>query len=280
MAKKKGEGASQERGLTRDEAEVVEERRRLRSPVIYEIVREEGEEEMRRPLNSLWWSGIAAGLSIGFSLMAEAVLQKNLPDTSWRPLVVDMGYTVGFIMVILGRQQLFTENTVTPILPLAANPNARDFRRVARLWAVVFAANMVGTFGFALFNTLLPDAVPGLLPTMLEISAEALARDWVTMFVSAIGAGFLIATVVWLIPSAEGTKLHVIFIMTYLIAIGGFSHIVAGSTEGFLLVLNGETSIFAMIWGFTIPVLLGNIVGGVGLFALVAYGQVMQELDG
>jgi formate/nitrite transporter FocA (FNT family) len=66
--------------------------------------------------------------------------------------------------------------------------------------------------------------------------------------------------------------------MTYLIATGGFVHIIAGSMSGFLLVLNGEASLLWMLTHFTLPVLFGNIVGGTALFALIAYAQVMEEI--
>src|SRR5437588_12243275 len=89
------------------EVEDIEERSSPRTPVIYEIVRRLGEEEMRRPVVSLWWSGVAAGLSISFSLLAQAVLNVHLPDEPWRPLVSSFGYTVGFLMAVLSRQQLF-----------------------------------------------------------------------------------------------------------------------------------------------------------------------------
>jgi formate/nitrite transporter FocA (FNT family) len=278
MSKNISPKRANERGFSDDEAAVVEERSRLRAPLIYEVVREEGEEEMRRPLSSLWWSGIAAGLSMGFSLLAEATLHTHLPDAPWRPLISNIGYTIGFIIVILGRQQLFTEATITPILPLIADPSRKHVWCVARLWGIVFAANMVGTFGFALFNVVLPGAIPDVFQAMLIISREALAKPWFEMFVSAIGAGFLIATVVWLIPIAEETKIHVVVIFTYLIAIADFGHIVAGSTDAFLLVLTGELQLLDMIWRFTVPVLLGNIIGGTALFALLAYAQVMREL--
>ena len=103
--------------ISEREAETVEERSRLPAPLIYEIVRRMGEEEMERPATSLWWSGVAAGLSISFSLLAQAVLRAHLPDTSWRPLLTSLGYPVGFLIVVLARQQLFTENTITPVLP-------------------------------------------------------------------------------------------------------------------------------------------------------------------
>src|SRR5512142_353212 len=94
-------------GVTEREVEDIEERTVPRTPVIYEIVRRLGAEEMARPVNSLWWSGVAAGLSISFSLLAQAILTTHLPDAPWRELVTSFGYSVGFVMVVLSRQQLF-----------------------------------------------------------------------------------------------------------------------------------------------------------------------------
>src|SRR5436305_6240389 len=94
--------------ITEREVEDVEERSNPRAPVIYEIVRKLGDEEMARPLTSLWWSGVAAGLSMSFGLLAQAILQIHLPDAPWRPLITSFGYAVGFLMVVLARQQLFT----------------------------------------------------------------------------------------------------------------------------------------------------------------------------
>ena len=101
---------------------------------------------------------------------------------------------------------------------------------------------------------------------------------WFEMVFKGISSGFLIAAMVWLLPSAEATQFHVIVLMTWLIAAGGFMHIVAGSVEAFMLVLNGELHWLAMIGDFMVPVLIGNIIGGTALFALIAYAQVMKEI--
>src|SRR5919109_2068537 len=124
------------------QVEHIEERSTPRTPVIYEIVRRYGEEEMARPGTSLWWSGLAAGLSMSFSLLAQAILLMNLPEAPWRVLVVSLGYPVGFVMVVLARQQLFTENTITVVLPVIAEPTASNFGRAARMWVIVLAANL------------------------------------------------------------------------------------------------------------------------------------------
>jgi formate/nitrite transporter FocA (FNT family) len=266
------------RGVSEREVEDIEDRARLRTPVIYEIVRREGQTEMERPVTSLWWSGVAAGLSISFSLLAQAALWVHLPDASWRPLVTGFGYSVGFLIVVLARQQLFTENTVTVVLPVMAELSIANLLRLLRMWGVVFAANMTGTFVAALFCSFTPILAPELRAGMLELSHAMIGLGGAEMFFRAIGAGFLIAAMVWLIPSAEAAQFHVVTMVTYLIAIAGFTHIVAGSVEAFLLVVNGELGLGHMITHFTLPVLVGNIIGGTALFAVISYAQVMKEM--
>jgi len=233
---------------------------------------------MARPAISLWWSGVAAGLSISFSLLAQAILQIHLPDAPWRPLVSSLGYSVGFIMVVLARQQLFTENTITVVLPVLAEITTKNVLRLCQMWAIVLLANVVGTLAAAVFCTYTPVLSPELRDAILSISGHLLNHSWLEMAFRGVTAGFLIAAMVWLIPSAESAQFHVITLMTYLIAAGGFMHIVAGSVEAFLLVLHGDLSWWAMVTDFFVPVLIGNVVGGAALFALISYAQVMQEI--
>ncbi len=265
--------------ITEHEIEDIEERSSLRTPVIYEVVRRLGEQEMLRPATSLWWSGVAAGLSISFSLLAQAILQMGLPDEPWRPLITSFGYSVGFIMVVLSRQQLFTENTITVVLPVMAEFSPRNVGLLTRMWAIVLAANVAGTLFAALFCTFTPVITPELKQAMIEISRHAvLSGGVIEMFLKGISAGFLIAAMVWLLPSADTAQIYVIALMTYLIGAGGFAHIVAGSMDAFMLIANGDLAWQRMILDFFLPVLAGNIVGGTVLFALLSYAQVMNEI--
>lgn len=265
-------------GITDREVNDVEEMSMPRTPVIYEVVRRLGEEEMRRPATSLWWSGVAAGLSISFSLLAQAALLTHLPDTDWRPLVVGLGYCVGFLMVVLGSQQLFTESTITVVLPFLKDTTWRNFWRVCRLWAIVLAANMTGTLVAAAFCTFTPVLKPELLAAMVEVSRHLTEMGWLKMLLAGVSSGFLIAAMVWMIPAAETAKFAVITLMTYLIAVGGFTHIVTGSLEAYMLVLAGDWLWWQMIVQFMIPVLIGNMIGGTALFAVISYAQVMEEI--
>jgi formate/nitrite transporter FocA (FNT family) len=211
-------------------------------------------------------------------LLAEGIIQSHLPDAIWRPLVSGFGYCVGFLMVVLARQQLFTENTITVVLPIVASLTMANLGRMGRMWGIVLTANFAGTLCAALFWSFAPVLKPELREVMLELSGHLMQNDPVEMLFRAIPAGFLMAATVWLIPSAEGAAFLVITLMTYLIAIGGFAHIVAGSLEVFMLIIAGQLGIWHMIGGFAIPVLIGNIIGGTVLFALIAYAQVAKEV--
>jgi formate-nitrite transporter family protein len=270
--------ASGNSAVTEREVEDIEERTVPRTPVIYEIVCRLGSEEMARPANSLWWSGVAAGLSISFSLLAQAILTTHLPDAPWRDLVTSFGYSVGFVMAVLSRQQLFTETTVTVVLPVMADFNAKNLRSLARMWTIVFLANMAGTLVASLFCTFTPALGPELRDGMLAVSRQILDHSWAGTVFLGVGAGFLMAAMVWLLPGAESAQFYVVVMMTWLIAAGGFNHVVAGSMEAFMLALNGELGIWPMLGNFFVPVLIGNVVGGTALFALLAYAQVMQEI--
>lgn len=250
-----------------------------RSPVIYEVVRRLGEEEMQRPLASLWWSGLAAGLSISFSLLAQAILETRLNAASWQSLISSVGYCVGVLIVVLARQQLFTESTLTAVLPVLADIKLSSVLRMTRLWTIVLVANLTGTLIAALFFSFAPVLESELLTGMLEISRKLIALTWWEMFSRAISSGFLIAAMVWMIPSAETAKFWVITLMTYLIAARGFTHIIAGSMEAYMLVIARELSLTQMMFQFEIPVLLGNIIGGTALFGMISYAQVMHEIE-
>ncbi len=135
--------------LSESEQRLAEERTAPRAAVIHEAIRAEGESELQRPISALTWSGLAAGLSIGFSLVASGLIREHLPDTSWRPLIANLGYSVGFLAVILGRQQLYTENTLTVMLPLLTLRDLPTLMQVLRLWAIVLIANLAGACAFA-----------------------------------------------------------------------------------------------------------------------------------
>jgi formate/nitrite transporter FocA (FNT family) len=269
--------APQER-LTREEERSITKRRRLRAAVVYEIIRTEGEGELARTFGALWWSGLAAGLSIGFSVLSQAMLTAALGDLPGATIVSRVGYAVGFLIVILSRQQLFTENTLTAVLPVIARREPRWFFVLARLWGIVLAANLVGCLLFSLFLAYSGVLSPEVSAAVAAISHELMSNTPTEMFVKGIAAGWLIAALVWMMPSAEGTEIFVITLITYLIALGGFTHVIAGSAEAFYAWLTGVEPFSRILFGFFLPTLAGNVAGGTVLFAVLSYAQVREEI--
>ena len=263
--------------LTADEEKQVEERGTPRAAVVYETVREEGEFELKRKSSSLFWSALAAGLSMGFSLVSEGLLHSHLPDTEWRPLISKFGYSIGFLIVILGRQQLFTENTLTVVLPLLLRKNVETLLCVLRLWGIVFVTNIIGALIFAYVVAHTDIFHADVKQIFGEIGREAMQGTWLTIFLRAIFAGWLIAMMVWLLPAADSAKVWVIIIMTYLVALGGYAHIIAGSVEAGYAVMTGFADWSTFLIGWMLPTLFGNIVGGVSLVAVLGHAQVVND---
>ncbi len=265
--------------LSEQQKHEIEDQSRPNAALIHETIRAEGESELLRGAWALAWSALAAGLSMGFSLIVEGELFAVLPPGSARDLISPLGYTVGFLIVVLGRQQLFTENTLTPILALIHNRDRKTFGRVLRLWGIVLLANSAGAVACAAAIAHSGAFEPARLQAFGEIAQRTLQTGVETTLVRAVYAGWLIALMVWLLPAAEGARPLTILIITYIVSLCGFSHIIAGSVDCAFLVQTGQASWVEFLTRFYAPTLVGNILGGVALVAALNYGQVAAEIE-
>jgi formate/nitrite transporter FocA (FNT family) len=214
---------------------------------------------------------------MGFSFVTMAVLQQHLPDSPWRPLVIAFGYSVGFLMVILGRQQLFTENTLTVILPLLTQKTMRDVYKVGLLWTVVLMTNLVGSFLFACVIAKTDAFAPELRSVFDQIAAQSMSHPFGLMVWQGVFAGWLIALMVWLLPAAETARIWVIIVITWMVGVFHFPHIIAGASETFYLVITAQRTIGEVLNGFILPALIGNTIGGVTLVAALAHAQTAGD---
>ncbi len=249
----------------------------LRALVIHEIIRKEGESELERKPGATIWSGLAAGLSMGFSFAGQALLKSDLKDAIGAQALSSFGYSLGFVIVVLGRQQLFTESTLTAILPVLAQRNVETLWKTIKLWNIVFAANIVGTWIFATAlaygHPLPPDAAPSLHELAVDVISDGF---WHTLL-RAVFAGWLIALMVWLLPSSRSARILIILALTWAVAMAKLSHVIAGSTEAAYAVLTGAGDLRQYLVAFLIPTLIGNTIGGVSLVGLLNHAPVSEE---
>jgi formate-nitrite transporter family protein len=246
--------------------------------VIHEIVREQGEEELERSFRGLAWSGVAAGLSIGFSFLVQATLQARLPDTSWRPLVTGFGYATGFLIVILGRQQLFTETTLTAVIPALTRRNPHTTLLMLRVWTIVLLANLAATWVFAAIAAYPGVFLPPTVQAMVDLSARTMDGTFWHTALTGGSAGWPIGLMVWLLPDAGPSRPLIIVLLTYVIAICEFPHIVAGSVEAAYGVFTGAATLRDYGMRFLLSTLLGNVAGGTILAALLNHAPLTGEL--
>ena len=261
-------------GLDPKEREQAERSEALPAHVVHEVVRGEGEGELKRTAAALLWSGLAAGLSMGFSFLVEAELRTGLPDTPWRHLVAALGYTVGFVIVVLGRQQLFTESTITAVLPVLTRRDLPTLGKLLRLWGLVLSANIVGTWLFASLLAFARPFHPETAPALAALAADATAQPFATTLAQGVLSGWLIALMVWLLPSAGSARLWVVVLLTYVVAVARLPHIVAGSGEAAYGVLTGASSGTRYLLSFFLPTVIGNSLGGTVLAALINHAPV------
>jgi formate/nitrite transporter FocA (FNT family) len=161
------------------------------------------------------------------------------------------------------------------VLPFLLHPDSATLLKVLRLWSVVLCCNVVGTVLFALALARLHFLDPTLQQSMVAIVQSHIGHDFWTVLLRAIFAGWLIALMVWMLPDAATSRVIVIIIITYVIGICGLNHIIAGSTNVFLLVAGGQLPLGRYFTAFFFPTLIGNIIGGVSLVAALAHGQVV-----
>ncbi len=271
--RRKSGGAFREREL-----EEIESKSAVRPTVVFEVIRREGVLEARRPVSALALSGVVAGFAIGFSVLAEGLLRRFLPDAPWRPLIENLGYSVGFLIVILGQMQLFTENTITPVASLLIQRSRAMWLGLVKIWSVVLLANIGGAALFALFALRSGALPPETLDAMRAISAKATGYGFEGTLVRGVPAGWLIAALVWIGPSAGAGWALIIVALTYLIALADMTHVVAGSVEAALLVFDGKMGLVPAARDFALPALIGNVIGGSALFTLLVWGQIRAEL--
>jgi formate/nitrite transporter FocA (FNT family) len=271
-----GKNLSREAETTAGAAQVQQELERPTAIQIYAQVAKNARRELRRPARSLAISGLAGGITMGLTGLATAIARAELGTGGFGHFVTTLLYPIGFIAVILGRAQLFTENTLYPVALILTE--RRHYWATLRLWTIVLVFNCLGTLAFAALAVRTDALQPRYVDSLAAIGVEIANHSLSGIFWSAIIGGWIIALVAWLVSgshSISGSML-LIWLLAFVVGLGHFAHCIASSGEVLSAVLHHQLpamSYFRWLW----PAVLGNIVGGVGLVTLLEYGQTAEE---
>lgn len=251
---------------------------------VHEILEEQistAMQEHNRPGFRLFLSSISAGLEIGFSVFLMAVLYTLFHDVlspSTLHVLLAAAYPVGFMFVVIGRSELFTEHTTLAVIPVL-NRDA-TVRSLMVLWGIIYAGNLLGGYVFSFILNILPDSMEFLEPEAFVALAEKLYdHNWVTIAGSGILAGWLMGLLSWLITSARDTvsRIILVFMVTTVIGIGGLHHCIVGSVEVFTAFLSSNKVSLTDYAHVQVWATLGNMIGGVVFVAIVKFSHVSSK---
>jgi formate/nitrite transporter FocA (FNT family) len=231
--------------------------------------------EYRRSQSGLFLSALTAGLEIGFSIVLMGLFYTTFVesvDKSALHLIISLGYPLGFIFVIIGKSQLFTEQTALAVIPFLKG--VVNFKELMKLWSVVLIGNIIGASLFALFITWIGPEREIISPDAFKEFAHTLVKPkWYIVIGSAILAGWMMGLLSWLINSAQETisRIFIVVLVTFVIGYGKLHHCIVGTvelvagliyTEDVNLALYGSTLLFSIF---------GNIIGGAFFVAGLKY---------
>lgn len=242
---------------------------------------------LRRSTPGLFISGLSGGLDIGFSLLAMGIvvtIARDLNEVAFRLLLAG-AYGIGFIFVVIGRSELFTEQTTLAVLPvLGRRANVGD---LLRLWGIVYAANLIGAGAFAAIIALIGPQLGVIDRSALgELARSLTDHEWWVILVSAGLAGWLMGLMSWLVTAGRDTvgQIVLVALVAGLIGLAHLHHVVLGTAEVLGGLFAGEGGSLSLFLYFLVWTTLGNAVGGIFFVALLKYthairGARLQAVD-
>jgi formate/nitrite transporter FocA (FNT family) len=240
---------------------------------IYEKAKENARDELDRSSHALAFSGVAGGFMLGLTALGVGTSRAILGPGPASEFISMLFYPIGFIAVIIGRFQLFTENTLYPVVLVLSE--RRHVLETLRLWAIVFLTNILGASIFALLVAYTRSVQPKTLDEIVKMGAGMVSAMPAEVFWSGVIGGWLIALVAWMVSASHWTigQVVVIWLLCFVIGAGQFAHCIATSCEIMVAALRGSTS--AGAYGrWLLFATLGNLTGGVTIVSIMNWGQV------
>jgi formate-nitrite transporter family protein len=239
-----------------------------------------GVEELERSTSGLLLSGLSAGLDVGFSLFLMGVMMTLAGPTLPRPVVeilVACMYSVGFIFVILGRSELFTEHTTLAVLPVLGG--RATVPQLLRLWGLIYVSNLAGATVFAAIAAWVGPALGVIEPWALGKIAHGLVdHPAPVVLASGVLAGWMMGLLSWLVTAARDTVSQLLFVwlITFAIGLSHLHHAIAGTVEVLAGLFSGQGITATAFALFLLLSTAGNILGGVIFVAILKFAHATQ----
>jgi formate/nitrite transporter FocA (FNT family) len=251
----------------------------------YETILEQqiqaGVTELERPASNLFLSGLSAGLDVSLSLLLMATMRAltegTLPHAVSEILVANM-YAAGFLFVVLGRSELFTEHTTLAVLPVL--DRRASLAQLGRLWGLIYAANLIGAAAFAAFASFIAPRLGIAEPRIFGgIAAGLVGHPGWVILLSGILAGWLMGLLSWLVAASRDTigQIFIVWLVTFAIGITHLHHSIVGTAEVLAGVFSGQGADLADFGRFLLFATLGNVIGGFVFVALIKWGHAHSK---
>jgi formate/nitrite transporter FocA (FNT family) len=249
------------------------ETQRRSAEQIYTGALDNARDELNRTSHALAFSGFAGGITMGLTGLAVAAARNAMPESPSQELVGNLFYPIGFIAVILGRSQLFTENTLFHVVLVLEE--RRHLLNTLRLWTIVFVSNIAGAFLFGFLVAKTGALQSGVLTQIIELGKNASMGSFGHIFWSGVLGGWIIALVAWLVTASHWTigQVLVTWLLTFVVGAAHLSHCIASSGE-IMTAVFAKSLLLSHYAHWLVPATLGNIVGGVVIVSVLNYGQV------
>jgi formate/nitrite transporter FocA (FNT family) len=241
---------------------------------IYRAAVRTGEQELRRSSFGLAVSGLSAGLGMGLTGLGSAVILDAVGQHPGSHVIASLLYPLGFIVVIVGRAQLYTENTLFPVIVVL--DQRRHLLNTLRLWMVVFVANVAGALLFAALIVRTGAAPPALIAALARLGTQAVSGGFGHLFWAAVAGGWIIALMAWLVTASETSpigQVALVYLTTFVVGASRLAHCIAGSGEALSALLAGQVTAGDYL-RWLAAATLGNTAGGVVMVSRLNYGQV------
>ncbi len=238
----------------------------------------EGIEQHRRTFLSLFLSSFSAGLILGFAAMSVAFMSQLFYESSnvmVQRLAMALVYPLGFIICIMSGTQLFTEHTATAVYPVL--DKKATIRSMLKLWAIVLCGNLLGTL-FSAYLISSADTVIGIKDGIIQVSHHIASYTFYETLLSAVLAGWLMAQGGWLVLATPPASSQIIcvYVVTFIIGLGGLHHSIAGSAELFAGLMLSEDPHFYKSFKALFASILGNMLGGSVFVAVLNYAHIRK----